>query len=403
MNVVNRTSRLCFGFALGFIFLNFLNLVAWSFGFYIHPLVYLLTCLAFVPVCFLNFQRDWMILATFSCFFLIILGAPLFDWDARYIWFFHGKRIFIDNNLYAQLDNYFWEIHNDYPVLVPAIAASFAKGVGYWNEVFPRLSIIPVLLPLFLVLSSLFKHTGIFGLAVIGILFISKQILVNGYMDAILALYGAAACLLVVKLDSEGWDRCAYLLLLGILLSLPMIKNEGLLASLLIYVSLVWVLWRRKSALILPALTFVIYYFLWKRHVKAAGIETTDLFISGILNRALTRLNSGEDILEITNSVLTVSGLYFLCLGIFIGKFRKSLGQWRSILFFILSYSGAMIVIYLITTLDLKEHLSHSVDRTFLMVNLSIFLMLLKFYDKRASKITSSLQERYSSSINQTS
>jgi hypothetical protein len=68
-----------------------------------------------------------------------------------------------------------------------------------------------------------------------------------------------------------------------------------------------------------------------------------------------------------------------------------------------LSYSGAMVVIYLITTLDLKDHLSHSVDRTFLIVNLSIFLMLLKFYDRRASKITSSLQERYSSSINQAS
>ncbi|NBX76324.1 MAG: hypothetical protein EBQ92_07200 [Proteobacteria bacterium] len=400
MNALNRTSSISTAFALGFIFLNFINLVAWVLGFYVPPVIYLLAMLAYVPVSVLNLKRDWMIVALFSCFILIILGAPLFDWDARYIWFFHAKRIFIDNNLYAQLDNYFWEIHNDYPVLVPAIAASFAKGVGFWNEVFPRLSIIPVLFPIFLVLSFLFKRTENFGFAVIGVLFISKQILVNGYMDAILGLYGAAACLLVVKLDSEGWDRRAYFLLVSILLSLPMIKNEGVLISLLICASLIGVFWEKKAALVLPALTFVIYYYLWKRHVKGAGIETTDLFVSGILKRAVSRLSSSEDVLEIAKWVFSVSGIYFLTLILFMKKFWKSLKQWRSILFFVLSYSCAMIAIYLITTLDLKEHLSHSVDRTFLVVNLSIFLMLLKCYDRRGSQTHLSFEQSYPSAIN---
>ena len=384
MNVSNLSNRIQTGFALWFLALNFLNLVAWSFGSYLHPVLFLVSFMAFIPLSFLDLQRNWMILATFICFILIILGAPLFDWDARYIWFFHGKRIFFDNNLYAQLDNYFWEIHNDYPVLVPAIAASFAKGVGFWNEVFPRLSVIPVLFPVFMVLRLLIKRNGIFGLSVVGILFVGKQYLVNGYMDALLGLYGAAACLLVVKLNSEEWKWETYLMLWGILLTLPMIKNEGLLASLLIWLSMIPVFWNRKAALVLPVLAFALYYLLWKQPVSSAGIETTDLFVPGILNRAMNRLGRWDELSELSNSVLKVSGVYYLGLLIFILRFRKQLRSWITPIFFVLSYSAAMLVVYLITALDLKFHLDHSVDRTFLIVNLGIFLMLVKFYDNRA-------------------
>ena len=54
---------------------------------------------------------------------VIILGTPLATtaWDARMMWFFHGKRIYYDNTLFAQLDDYAPDFHNDYPILIPAM------------------------------------------------------------------------------------------------------------------------------------------------------------------------------------------------------------------------------------------------------------------------------------------
>lgn len=376
MNARFNNEKLDFHFASAFFALVFFNLFAWSLGFYIHPILFLSVFMAFLGTGLFRLERHWITITTLSCLILMVLGAPLFDWDARYIWFFHGKRIFLDNNLYAPLDNYFWEIHNDYPVLVPALAASLARGIGFWNEFFPRLSVVIVLIPAFLVMRFLFKKNSVYGLAVLGVLFISKQFLINGYMDAILGLYIAISCLLLVTLESAPSDKKAYSFLFWIFLLLPMIKNEGVLASLILLISSLVVFWKRKTQWVFLVGTFLVYYLLWKRHVTAAGIQTTDLFVTGILNRALTRLSNGADLLEITSSMLRISGAYLGVLGLFLWKYRRAIKLWRVPAFFVIAYTGAMWVIYLITTLDLKFHLDHSVDRVLLPVNLTIFLML---------------------------
>lgn len=381
MNARFPSEKIDFWFASAFFALSFFNLVAWSIGSYFHPLIFLSLFIVFLSSAFINLGRHWITLATLSCLILTILGAPLFDWDARYIWFFHAKRIFFDNNLYAQLDNYFWEIHNDYPVLVPAIAASFAKGIGFWNEVFPRLSIIVVLIPAFLVMRFIFKRNFTYALAVLGVLFISKKLLINGYMDAILGLYTAVACLLMAKLDSDLENNSLYALLVWVFLTLPMIKNEGVLALLILMFSSLVVLKNRKTKWLLLVGTSLVYYVLWKRHVTASGIQTTDLFVSGIISRAFTRLSSPSDLLEITISMMRISGIYLLILAGALWKHSGILKTWRVSIFFVACYTCAIWVIYLITTLDLTDHLIHSVDRVLLPVNLTVFLTLVSFYE----------------------
>jgi len=379
MNARTSEDKFLFWMASCFFAVNFLNLIAWSLGFHVSPLVFGAAFLIFVLGSFLDLKKNWMVLAIVSCVIFIILGVPLTHWDARHIWFFHAKRIFVDNNLYTQLDNYFPESHNDYPVLVPAIAASFAKGLGFWNEIFPRLSILPVLIPIFLVLRILFKRHFSFAVAVLGTLFVSKQLLVDGYMDAILGLYIAVACLLLEKCE----EKSEYSWLIWIFLALPMIKNEGVLALLLLLISFFFIFRHRKVLWLGPIATCFIYYFLWKRPVAISGIQTTDLFVSGILDRALKRLSSGSDLLEIFLSMVKVSGVYFVALWTVVGLSRKGLVP----AFFTAFYTLAMYGVYLITTLDLHEHLSHSVDRVLLPVNLTILLTLVDALLERESKI----------------
>lgn len=362
--------------SLSFFLFNLANLVFWSLGSSISPLAYL----ALLPLLLWGVLKDpvkgMMTCSLMAVFVLLILGTPLFDWDAKYIWFFHGKRIFMDSNLYAPLDDYFSPSHNDYPVLVPALAASLAKTVGYWNEVYPRLSVLFVIAPIFLVAKVVFKRPALYGLWTAGVLITSGKYLINGYMDAILGLYVGLACCLLGKFYEKKVDTVSYWLLIAILFTLPHIKNEGLLASLLIILAMTPKIVARRKFWALPALSFIFYYFIWKRPVTLAGIVTTDLFVPGITDRFLSRISSSAELYELVRSIASISAIYFFFLFLGVGFFRQNFKKWAPGLFVIGIYSLAMFVIYLITALDLKVHLQHSVDRTFLVVNLSIISLL---------------------------
>ncbi len=57
-------------------------------------------------------QFTWPLLVFFLIGLAISLSTGTIGWDARLTWLFHAKRIFYENNLYAQLDNYS-NGHND--------------------------------------------------------------------------------------------------------------------------------------------------------------------------------------------------------------------------------------------------------------------------------------------------
>jgi len=388
MNAYNRKDQIWLWLAAILFVLNLGNLVAWALHFPISSFVY---C-ALIPVFFLGLRNDpvsgTMTFIVLGLFVALILGTPLFDWDARYIWFFHAKRIFMDNELYAQLDDYFPEIHNDYPVLIPALAASLAKTVGYWNEVFPRLAILFAIIPIFLGMKTLLKEPALYGFWLAGVLIAAGKYLVNGYMDAILGLMLGFACSLLIhyhQKNSENSDRVSYLFLCLLLFSLPHIKNEGLLASLLIFVAMAPQFLSRKRDIIFPLLSFAFYYFTWKKWVSKAGIVTTDLFVPGILDRLQQRLTSSSELYKLASSICSVSALYFLILWFLIWQRRENLKSWLPSVFVVGTYSFSMVVIYLITALDLKMHLDTSVDRTFMVVNLSVLALLVCSLGERSS------------------
>ncbi len=359
------------------ILLNLINMVAWSQYSFIHISLYVLLLLL-ITLFILKDKTDDKLLLYILVFALFwILTEPIKAWDARSIWFFHAKRIFIDNNLYAQLDGYAGWSHNDYPPLLPALSASIAKSFGFWNEYLPRISMLLALFPILLILKWIFNNQLAFNLWVLGVLITCKILLINGYMDALLAIYIATGCLLLSKiyLNTKNKSQYYYPLIL-ILSSLPLIKNEGLLATLIFMLLLMARIKKETLYVVLSMLTVLIYLFFWKYHLILNGVHS-DLFTSDILAKFTQRALNPEDIVLIIKKVMKQLWFFFL---IFFGLLIKSKKIEKITLIFtcfILTYLAAIFLVYMCSPYDLNWHLKTSIKRTMLPISVSILTMLI--------------------------
>jgi hypothetical protein len=183
------------------------------------------------------------IVGLLSVYYFKILSEPLLQDDARFIWFFHARMIWADAALRQSGG---WNhpslgfTNPDYPMLVPTIAAQLAYVKGYWNEFFPKGSLLVLLVPLTLWVFSFWQKSLSFILLVLTF-FLSLGILLwVGYMDGYLAMYSGVAVLLFGRYLSEGRDADLYsgMCALGIGASL---KNEGLLFALSLVTALFFI------------------------------------------------------------------------------------------------------------------------------------------------------------------
>lgn len=318
-------------------------------------------------------QFPLIIFLLFGIIFTLGLGTP--DWDARSIWLFHAKRIFIEDNLYAQLDNYAPWSHNDYPVIFSMLAATLAKAVGHWNEVFPKSVLILFLIPPLLICSALLNQKILMILFLAGIGVICRNYLFNGYMDALVAIYTCAIILFITK-TNETRAACSsdyiypVLILISFFSILIFLKNEGLVISLII---LLLTLFFQKNIpkfyiFLISITTFMLYFTLWKLPLVEMNIEN-DLMASGIYQRAIERLNSYDDLRLIFDKFLKYSGLYF---GLFLLNFFRKTARWQNLALptiFVIIYAGILFFIYLSTPNELAWHLGTSVKRALLPIN----------------------------------
>src|SRR2546429_3772578 len=175
-----------------------------------------------------------------AVYYLKVFSEPLEHWDARSIWFLHAKMIWIKGALTRSAG---WShpslafSHPDYPKLVPAIAAQLGYVKGYWNDFFPKGSLVVMLVPLTLWVFSFCQKRLSFILLVLMFFFSLDGWLSNGYMDGYLALYCGMALLLFGRYLSERRDTDLYsgMCALGIAANL---KNEGLLFGLCLSMAL---------------------------------------------------------------------------------------------------------------------------------------------------------------------
>jgi len=359
------------------ILLNLINMVAWSQHYFIHISLYVFLLLLITLSILKDKTDDKLLLYIFLFALFWILTEPIKAWDARSIWFFHAKRIFIDNNLYAQLDGYADWSHNDYPPLLPSLAASLAKSFGFWNEYLPRISVLLALFPILLILKWIFNNQLAFNLWVLGILITCKISLINGHMDALLAIYIATGCLLLSQIYLNTKNKSQYYFpLILILSSLPLIKNEGLVAT-LIFMFLVMARINKETLyVILSILTLSIYLFFWKYHLILNSIHS-DLFTSDILTKFTQRALNPEDIVLIIKKVMKQLWFFLFIFFAFLIKKKKIEKITLIFICFILAYLAAIFLVYMCSPYDLNWHLKSSIKRTMLPISVSILSMLI--------------------------
>jgi hypothetical protein len=174
-------------------------------------------------------------------YYVEMLSDPIRQWDARSIWFFHARMIWIEGALRQQAG---WNhpsvivfANPDYPKLVPSVAAQLAYMKGYWNEFLPKGSLLVMLAPVMLWTFS-FQRRGLSFVLLILSFFLSLGFwLTNGYMDWYLALYCGVALLSLGRYASEqrATDLYSAICALGIAAS---IKYEGILFTVCLIVTL---------------------------------------------------------------------------------------------------------------------------------------------------------------------
>jgi hypothetical protein len=158
---------------------------------------------------------------------------PLTDWDARSIWFFHARLIWLDGGVRVASHwtdpSIAWS-HPDYPKLLPVLAAQVCRALGFWNEVVPKGAL--ALLAAAPIASALsFSRSRLAFCVVLATLFFTTgRTLSNGFADTYVGLYCALAfAQLAMGLEAGTGNALSAVVFFGVAASL---KNEGLVFAL---------------------------------------------------------------------------------------------------------------------------------------------------------------------------
>uniref|UniRef100_C6E5V3 Glycosyltransferase RgtA/B/C/D-like domain-containing protein n=1 Tax=Geobacter sp. (strain M21) TaxID=443144 RepID=C6E5V3_GEOSM len=337
------------------------------------------------------FRVSWLLpslLLYVACLYLVTSG-PVTGWDARSIWFLHGKMIFYNGSVDAGGD---WTLpsivfsHTDYPQLVPILAAQVASVAGYWNEYLPKLSLVALLLPaILLLLSTLGRNWRHIVFLLLPILFTGPW-LNNGYMDGYLALYAGFGCFFLGKWLDEGkqLDLATGLLSAGVVLHL---KNEGLLYVLILSALFcLFLLYKRMRLVSLNGrwreggviVSIVISgWILWERKKHLFQLKNDLQLGPESIERVLHRLSEGS--LTVILKYLYVVDNINLSLGIFLlslvyktwKKERPGMGVLLCGFVAVIYFAG-IVTIYLATPFDLESFHLPTGDRTMLPVHIML-------------------------------
>jgi len=330
-------------------------------------------------------------LVTSLFFLLCILNSPL-GWDAQYIWFFHGKMIYFSNGLYqtAGWSNPAYQFsHVDYPKLIAILSAQFAYVIGYWDDYLPRLSLLVLLVPAILGVTSFFIRCNISFIYLYLMVFFSLNVYtINGYMDAYLAIYACISLLFLGRgITSDNSDDI--LAGFAFVSIIPLIKNEGMLflVSIIVSILLLLAVCKNKRHLLMLTLRFKVScclsalllsnIVLWSWIKYKWGLKNDlNLGISSI-RLIMNRLSDGS-ITIITKYILSNTNIgisIFILLLTIVFSYKYDVFDLNKIILCIsvtTIYFTGIFLTYMATPYDLLWHVSSSIDRTMMTVNLSI-------------------------------
>ena len=328
---------------------------------------------------FKNILDNWYLKIFFLLIIVIALGTPAFEWDARSIWLFHAKRIFYENSILSVSDNYASFSHNDYPTLAPAFASSLASLVGYWNEVFPKISFTLMFFPPLVLAGVFFKDTKYLIFLSI-VFFIVGKFLLNGWMDGLVAIYFCLSSLLIYLFfvdDNSEYkkENIFYYIGLFFFISLSLLKNEGIvLLSILFFTSFLISLnekkiIKNKNFYILMLGSFV-PIVLWKIFCYSENLGN-DYINENTIIYLTTRLYNLENY-KLIFYFLLLNEKFLISLTFFIISFWF---KWNKKLFIYVSiisviYILVLSLIYLSTPYDFYFQLNSSAARLIKVISL---------------------------------
>lgn len=331
-------------------------------------------------------RAAWM-LGIVAVLLVLALGSPTDEWDPRSIWMLHAKRIYLENSLYAQLDGYANFSHNDYPSLLPLWSATAAKLVGHWNEIFPKAAATLLLLPPLLLIARSLRTWWAAGLVAAAVLEVGGRYLVDGYMDAFLAVYAVAALAMALQPrggngESAWFNLAAYAALSAVL---TLIKNEGAVLAILVAVVAVatallrdrrvpWTLLAAFAVSMLPLVA-------WKLAVAGANLGN-DLAQSDLKGQLLARLPDLAPTVLILKALLRSAVWVPLVLLLVLWARTWRTPAARAALLVAVGYFGVLFAVYLSTPHDLVWHLATSAKRVALPVQLLLMYALLVVMDQ---------------------
>ena len=331
-------------------------------------------------------RATWM-LGVVAVLLVLALGSPTDEWDPRSIWMLHAKRIYLENSLYAQLDGYAIFSHNDYPSLMPLWSATAAKVVGHWNEIFPKAAATLLLLPPLLLIARTLRTWWAAGLFAVAVLEVGGRYLVDGYMDAFLAVYAVAALAVAIQPRSDAaegaWFNLAAYAALSAVLTL--IKNEGAVLAILVAVvatgtvllrdrRMPWGLLAAFAVSMLPLLA-------WKLAVAGADLGN-DLAQSDLKGQLLARLPDLAPTVLILKALLRSAVWVPLVLLLVLWARTWRVSAARAALLVAVAYFGVLFAVYLSTPHDLAWHLATSAKRVALPVQLLLMYGVLVLLDQ---------------------
>ncbi|MFG3448697.1 hypothetical protein ACGFZ3_08945 [Stenotrophomonas sp. NPDC047960] len=331
-------------------------------------------------------RAAWM-LGIVAVLLVLALGSPTDEWDPRSIWMLHAKRIYLENSLYAQLDGYANFSHNDYPSLMPLWSATAARVVGHWNEIFPKAAATLLLLPPLLLIARSLRTWWAAGLLGVAVLEVGGRYLVDGYMDAFLAVYAVAALAVAIQprrdaAEAAWFNLAAYAALSAVL---TLIKNEGAVLAILVGVVAVgtvllrdrrmpWGLLAAFAVSMLPLLA-------WKLAVAGADLGN-DLAQSDLKGQLLARLPDLAPSVLILKALLRSAVWVPLVLLLVLWARTWRVSAARAGLAVAAAYFGVLFAVYLSTPHDLAWHLATSAKRVALPVQLLLMYALLVVMDQ---------------------
>ena len=283
-------------------------------------------------------KRLLFIKTTIIIYAIISLGSPLIEWDARTIWLFHAKRIFFDNTIFSQFDNYFSISHNDYPLLVASLSSSIAHLINGWNEILPKFANIFFMTSPFLFLSFILKNKIKEILFVLIILLIMEKRIIVGEMDMLQSIYFVltVVCFGLLLFNSTNLNKYILIYTILNLIIYSHLRPESFYFCILIFFSALFINFFKKKRIkpiifVYLLLSFIPIFF-WKYLVSYSGITliTQNIFDLNLVWERIFEFYIHFKIFELLfyskNSIISIIFLsYFIFIFLKLDQKNKSL------------------------------------------------------------------------------